>query len=61
MMVPNALALLGREFPDGSKRNLVFSLFGACAPGGFQLGGVFTAIFAQFAWWRTFPLSLTAP
>ena len=51
LMVPNALALLGREF-DGFKRNLVFSLFGACAPLGYQIGAVFTGIFAQFLWWR---------
>ena len=32
LMVPNALAIAGRSF-EGQKKNIVFSLFGACAPG----------------------------
>jgi MFS family permease len=55
LVVPNGLAILGREF-SGHQRSLVFSLFGACAPGGFQLGGIFTAIFAQYTWWRKLSL-----
>ena len=50
-MVPNGLALLGREF-NGMKRNLAFAFFGACAPIGYLLGSVFSAIFAQLTWWR---------
>lgn len=30
---------------------MIFSLFGATAPGGFIVGGVFSSIFAQFVWW----------
>lgn len=37
LMVPNAVAIAGRSF-EGQKKNIVFSLFGACAPGMF-IGG----------------------
>ncbi|OGE49482.1 hypothetical protein PENARI_c021G05602 [Penicillium arizonense] len=30
---------------------MIFSLFGATAPGGFVVGGVFSSIFAQLVWW----------
>jgi MFS family permease len=50
LMVPNALAIAGRSF-TGRKKNLVFACFGACAPGGAVLGGLFAAIFAELAWW----------
>lgn len=50
LMVPNALAIAGRSF-TGKKKNLVFAYFGACAPGGAVLGGLFAAIFAELAWW----------
>lgn len=29
----------------------MFSFFGATAPGGFVVGGVFSTIFAQWVWW----------
>ncbi|KAI9851513.1 MAG: hypothetical protein M1838_003467 [Thelocarpon superellum] len=50
-LLPNGLALLGRTYAEGPRKNLVFSLFGACAPGGFVLGAVFAGLFAQLAWW----------
>jgi MFS family permease len=50
-MLPNALAILGRVYPNGPRKGMVFSLFGATAPNGFLVGAVFSAIFAQFAWW----------
>ncbi|KAM0698340.1 hypothetical protein Q7P36_001806 [Cladosporium allicinum] len=51
LIVPNALALLGRAYPPGIKKNIVFSLFGAMAPWGFVIGALFASIFAQLTWW----------
>jgi len=31
--LPNALGLLGATYVPGTRKNMVFSLFGACAPG----------------------------
>ena len=50
-LLPNALAILGWTYPPGMRKNLVFSFFGACAPTGFLLGAVFSALFAQLTWW----------
>jgi MFS family permease len=51
LLAPNALALLGRAYPPGIKKNIVFSLFGAMAPWGFVLGALFASLFAQYSWW----------
>lgn len=51
MLLPNAIAVLGRIYPPGFRKEMIFSLFGATAPGGFIVGGVFSSIFAQFVWW----------
>ena len=51
LILPNALALLGRTYNPGMKKNLIFALFAACAPSGFIVGAVFSAIFAEFTWW----------
>ena len=51
MMVPNSLALLGRVFPPGRKKEMIFSIYGATAPNGFIFGAVFGSLLAQFAWW----------
>jgi MFS family permease len=51
LIVPNALALLGRAYPPGIKKNIVFSLFGAMAPWGFVIGALFASIFATLTWW----------
>ncbi|KAJ3042177.1 hypothetical protein HDV00_008064 [Rhizophlyctis rosea] len=50
-MLPNGVAVLGSVYPNGLRKNMAFSLFGACAPGGFVLGATFTSLFAQFVWW----------
>lgn len=47
LLVPNAMALVGRTFPMGMKRNIVFSLFGAAEPTGFVLGTVLSSICAR--------------
>lgn len=51
MLLPNAIAILGRTYPPGFRKEMIFSLFGATAPGGFIVGGVFSSIFAQLVWW----------
>lgn len=58
LALPNALAILGRTYPPGQTRNMVFSILGALAPVGFWIGGVLGGLFAQFAhikwvWWFT--------
>ena len=50
-LTPNGLALLGTTYPNGMRKNIIFSLFGACAPGGYILGATFSSLLAQFATW----------
>jgi MFS family permease len=50
-LLPNALAILGRTYEQGQRKNMVFSVFGATAPSGFLVGALFSSIFAQKAWW----------
>ncbi|KAL7947981.1 MFS general substrate transporter [Trichoderma barbatum] len=49
--VPSAVAIIGRTYPAGRRKAMIFSLFGATAPGGFVVGAVFSSIFAEFVWW----------
>ncbi|PYI18590.1 MFS general substrate transporter [Aspergillus violaceofuscus CBS 115571] len=51
LLLPNAIAILGRAYPPGLRKEMIFSCFGATAPGGFIVGGVFSSIFAQLVWW----------
>ena len=51
LLMPNALALFGRAYPPGMKKNIVFSIFGAVAPLGFVLGATSGSLFAQVTWW----------
>ena len=51
IILPNGIAILGRTYPPGKRKNLAMSLFGATAPNGFLVGAVFTGIFTEFAWW----------
>lgn len=51
ILLPNAIAILARTYPEGKKKNMIFSLFGATAPGGFILGAVFSGIFTELVWW----------
>ena len=37
ILLPNALGLLGATYNEGRKKDMVFSLFGACAPGMYLL------------------------
>jgi MFS family permease len=51
LILPNAVAILGRTYPPGLRKNLVFSLFGAAAPSGYMIGAAFSSLVAQFAPW----------
>lgn len=51
LLAPSALALLGRAYAPGMKKNIVFSLFGAMTPWGFVMGALFSSLFAQLTWW----------
>ncbi|WVF69910.1 hypothetical protein IAT40_004694 [Kwoniella sp. CBS 6097] len=56
LALPNALAILGRTYPPGHTRNVVFAILGALAPCGFILGGGAAAIFVvlvsvEWIWW----------
>ncbi|KAK3052027.1 hypothetical protein LTR09_006981 [Extremus antarcticus] len=62
LLVPNALALVGRTYGASPKKNMIrlpltgpreqkFALFGAAAPTGWVVGAVFSSILAQLAWW----------
>lgn len=51
LLMPNALALFGRAYPPGIRKNIVFSIFGALAPTGFVIGATFGSLFGQLAWW----------
>ncbi|RFU27179.1 hypothetical protein B7463_g9159, partial [Scytalidium lignicola] len=50
-LLPNAIAILGRTYEPGRRKDMVFSLFGATAPGGAVLGQLFTSLFAVRVWW----------
>lgn len=51
ILLPNALAILGRTYPQGRRKSVVFSLFGATAPSGGLMGSLFSGLFAQLLWW----------
>jgi MFS family permease len=47
--VPNAVSILGRTYPPGNIRALVFAALGALGPIGFVWGGVVSGLFAKYA------------
>ena len=61
LLVPNALALVGRTYGTSPKKNMILALFGAAAPTGWVVGAVFSSILAQLAWWpwAYFALAIT--
>ena len=48
--LPNGLAILGASYAPGPRKAMVFAIFGATAPSGAILGGVFAGLF-NLAWW----------
>ncbi|KAG2007953.1 hypothetical protein GB937_008146 [Aspergillus fischeri] len=51
LLLPNAVAILSRCYDPGCRQNMIFSLFGATAPGGFVLGAVLSSLLSQITWW----------
>jgi len=51
-MVPNAVALLGINFPPGKQRNLAMGLFGAMAPVGAAGGSLVSGVVVQLTAWK---------
>jgi MFS family permease len=51
VLMPCSLAILGRTYKPGRRKEMVFAIFGAVAPGGFVIGAVFSSLLAQLAWW----------
>lgn len=50
-LLPNAIAIISRAYEPGLRQNMIFSLFGATAPGGFVIGAVFASLLSQRIWW----------
>ncbi|KAL4973891.1 major facilitator superfamily domain-containing protein [Aspergillus desertorum] len=50
-LLPNALAIAGRTYPPGKKKNMIFSAFAMAAPLGCSTAGAIGAAFAEYAWW----------
>lgn len=51
LIMPNGLALFGRAYAPGIKKNIVFSIFGSVAPAGFVAGATFGSLYAEVVWW----------
>jgi MFS family permease len=51
LLMPNGLAILGRTYPEGNRKNMAFSLFGASAPVGFVVGSVMSSLLAEKTHW----------
>lgn len=54
ILLPNALGLLGATYDEGRRKDMVFSLFGACAPSGAVVGGTFAGLWSLLWWPWTF-------
>ena len=50
-LVPTSLALLGRRYKNGKRKDYAFAIFAAMAPIGFIAGAAFSSLFAQLVWW----------
>lgn len=50
IILPNGLAILGASYAPGPRKAMVFSIFGATAPGGAVVGAAFAGLF-NLAWW----------
>ncbi|KAJ5935516.1 hypothetical protein N7466_005063 [Penicillium verhagenii] len=50
-LLPNAVAILGRTYPPGERKGMVFCMFGAVAPGGFIIGATLSSLIAEELWW----------
>ena len=51
VLLPTALAILGRTYQNGRRKEMVFAVFGAAAPNGFLVGAVFSGLLTERLWW----------
>ncbi|OKP07155.1 Drug resistance protein [Penicillium subrubescens] len=51
-LLPSGLMILGSRYRPGPRKNLVFSIYGACAALGFFAGFLVSGICAQYLTWR---------
>lgn len=51
LSVPCGMGILGRVYPNGTRKHFVFGLLGACGPTGSSTGALLGAIFAKYVWW----------
>ncbi|KAL9087042.1 MAG: hypothetical protein Q9165_006870 [Trypethelium subeluteriae] len=59
IVLPNALAILGATYAPGPRKDMVFAVFGATAPGGSVVGGAMAAVLALGWWpWAFFALAI---
>ncbi|KAI9699130.1 MAG: hypothetical protein M1836_003319 [Candelina mexicana] len=49
--LPSGVMLLGSIYRPGPRKNLIFSIYGACAPVGFFIGIYFSGIAGQYTYW----------
>ncbi|ESZ96569.1 hypothetical protein SBOR_3071 [Sclerotinia borealis F-4128] len=49
--MPSGMMLLGQTYRPGPRKNLVFSIYGACGAAGFFIGIFFAGLSAQYATW----------
>ncbi|CCU79800.1 putative MFS multidrug transporter [Blumeria hordei DH14] len=52
--LPSSVMILGSIYRPGPRKNIVFSIYGACAPMGFFLGILLAGITAKYASWSWF-------
>ncbi|KFY36310.1 hypothetical protein V494_05106 [Pseudogymnoascus sp. VKM F-4513 (FW-928)] len=52
--LPSSMMLIGSIYRPGPRKNLVFSIYGACAPIGFFAGIFFAGIAGQYTTWGWF-------
>ncbi|TVY67355.1 Drug resistance protein, partial [Lachnellula suecica] len=49
--LPSSVMILGSTYRPGPRKNLVFSIYGACAPMGFFVGIFFAGLTAEYTTW----------
>ena len=52
--LPSSISLLANTYRPGVRKNLIFSVYGACAPIGFFLGILFSGISVEVGTWRLY-------
>ncbi|KAF2496344.1 MFS multidrug transporter-like protein [Lophium mytilinum] len=52
--LPSGMMLLGVVYRPGYRKNIVFSIYGACAPLGFFLGIFFAGVAGEYSTWRLY-------